>query len=121
MPACQGAASGNTTAAACSSPDWVSAAGAAQFRNHAVGLAIALHIRKRQQCVILPSLGANPLARTHTMCNRCPLANPFPLLQMLEDVLDEEFKKEGEQKEGVGKQFNETVASSEVRCAALPG
>lgn len=55
------------------------------------------------------------------MCNRCPLANPFPLLQMLEDVLDEEFKKEGEQKEGVGKQFNETVASSEVRCAALPG
>ncbi len=38
---------------------------------------------------------------------------------MLEDVLDEEFKKEGEQKEGVGKQFNETVASSEVRPCRL--
>ncbi|KAL4429184.1 hypothetical protein ABPG77_010163 [Micractinium sp. CCAP 211/92] len=35
------------------------------------------------------------------------------IAEMLEDVLDEEFKKEGEQKEGVGKQFNETVASSE--------
>ncbi|KAL4443410.1 hypothetical protein ABPG75_011147 [Micractinium tetrahymenae] len=35
------------------------------------------------------------------------------IAEMLGDVLDEEFKKEGEQKEGVGKQFNETVASSE--------
>ena len=33
---------------------------------------------------------------------------------MLDEKLKEEFKKEEEKKGGAGKQFNETVASSEV-------
>lgn len=37
---------------------------------------------------------------------------------MLDEKLKEEFKKEEEKKEGAGKQFNETVASSEVGRAA---
>ena len=41
---------------------------------------------------------------------------------MLDEVLTEEFKKDEEKKkQDVGKQFNETVASEEVRGVAVGG
>lgn len=64
----------------------------------------------------LPASGGRraPPAAPRCLFEWAPWPWPGPLPQMLDEKLKEEFKKEEEQKEGAGKQFNETVASSEV-------
>lgn len=64
----------------------------------------------------LPGATATGAARTPRCLFESMGTLPWPghLPQMLDEKLKEEFKKEEEQKEGAGKQFNETVASSEV-------